>query len=73
MLIRISQKDVSQIRRLGTRLNDGIIPVDEVKQLVSGLQQKIDAPAASGAVPKQKGIKDRRKDHYRNKLQKLTA
>jgi hypothetical protein len=67
MIIDINKKEIETIRRLGKCLDSGTILIDETRNLLSGIQQKIDSPADAGGK-KRTPAKMGRKDKYRNKL-----
>jgi len=64
MEINITNNEVKTIRRLGNAVNAGIVPVNDIRAFLNGLQQKLGAPAAPGRNSK----KPERKEHYKQKL-----
>jgi hypothetical protein len=67
MTIQLTHKEIKEARRLGKCLDNGIVPVDDVKKLLQGIQRQIDNPAA-GPARKINGAKVNRKAKYRSKL-----
>jgi hypothetical protein len=64
--IDFTHKDQKEIGRLGKQINQGLIPVEEVRDFFNGLQQKMEM---SSAQPERRNAKKiDRKDKYRMKL-----
>lgn len=68
MQLILSNKTISAIRRLDSALQSDIVPVNDVKNLVADLRQKITKPSAGTIREKTSGVKGGRKNKYRNKL-----
>jgi hypothetical protein len=66
MTIDLSQKEQQNIGRLGKQINSGLIPVQEVRDLINGLQRKLETTSAD--TMKRNPKKLDRKDKYRIKL-----
>lgn len=67
MTIELSSKDIKDVKRLGSALTSGIVPVNDVKKFLEGIVRQIDQPAAA-STRKVNGAKLTRKEKYRNKL-----
>ena len=63
---QFTDNEIKNFRRLGTRLNSGVIDVDQLRTAVNGLLQKVNTPAATLTVRLSK--REERKEIYRNKL-----
>lgn len=70
MTIDISNKDIKKLRRLGNAINQNMVPVDDVKDLVATIWQKVQQSSASETIKQRTPKKEDRKDHYRNKLRR---
>lgn len=68
MQLTLSNKTISAIRRLDSALQSDIVPVNDVKNLVADLRQKITNTSAGTGQAKTSGVKGGRKNKYRNKL-----
>lgn len=67
MDISITNKEIETLRRLDIALQSNLVPVNEVRDLVTGLQQKV-MSSADWSGKKRNPLKQDRKDHYRSKL-----
>lgn len=68
MIIELSHKDQKTIWRLGKCLKAGMVPVDEVRTMIEGLQRKIEVSSAGQSPSVRINRKDDRKSMYRRKL-----
>jgi hypothetical protein len=68
MTIQVTHKEAESLRRLGNALDSGTIPVNQVKDLVGTFRRKVEMAAAGSKLPRPRGIKENRKDQYRQKM-----
>lgn len=59
--IFITDKEIKSLRRLGTALDSGMIPVIDLREMLEKLEQKI----TSASAPVKQGKKQNRKSKYR--------
>lgn len=68
MLISLTHKELKSLKRLGNALQHGVIEFDNIKALVTSLQQKVENVSAVSNGAKTSGVKGGRKNMYRTKL-----
>lgn len=67
MDISITNKEIKALARLDIALQSNLVPLNDVRDLVAGLQQKV-MSSADYSGKKRNPLKQDRKDHYRLKL-----
>lgn len=67
MEINLSDKEIKTLARLDIALQSNMVPVNDLRDFVTGLRQKV-MTSAGGSGKKRNPLKQDRKDHYRLKL-----
>lgn len=69
MILELNDKEIKNLRRLGTAIDNDLVPVKEVRSIITGLLRKVDdTTAAAPVVKKRECLKGGRKEKYRFKL-----
>ena len=66
MLIQITNKDIAETRRLVKCLASGIVPVNDLRDYLDNIRQKIEKPSAVSSGRNTR--KEDRKNKYRLKI-----
>lgn len=68
MNLELTDIEIKKLRRLGTAIDNDLVPVKDLRSVITGLLRKVDQPTAAAPVVKRARLKEGRKDKYRFKL-----
>ena len=62
-----NNKEIKELKRIGTCLQSGMVPVSDVQRCITGILQKVETPSGSTAR-KRVSVKDSRKTKFKKLL-----